>query len=104
MFIYFICLFFLLPELLETFCLAKQEAAEGKEESIIFRYCSRARFRMSFSSLAGTSFEPDVSSCFPGQNKLYSRCQIFLLLHCCSKESNGFFLAFHIVSKTLFSL
>lgn len=69
----FICLFFL-PESLETvsFCLVRQDAAEGKEESIIFRYCFLARFRTSFSSLTGTEFEPDDSSFCPGQTKSHS--------------------------------
>lgn len=72
-----------LPESLETvsFCLVRQDAAEGKEESIIFRYCFLARFRMSFSSLTGTEFEPDDSSFCPGQTKHHSLHHIFLLPH-----------------------
>lgn len=87
-FLSFICLFFL-PESLETvsFCLVRQDAAEGKEESIIFRYCFLARFRMSFSSLTTTEFEPDDSSFCPGQTKSYSLCHIFLLSHHYSYKS-----------------
>lgn len=75
--------YFFLPESLETvsFCLVRQDAAEGKEESIIFRYCFLARFRMSFSSLTGTEFEPDDSSFCPGQTKSHSLHHIFLLPH-----------------------
>lgn len=73
-------LFYFLPELLEavTFCQVRQDAAEGKEESINVRYCFLARFRMSFSSLAGTGFEPDDSSFFPGQTKSHGLHHIFL--------------------------
>lgn len=87
--IIFICLcqfFFFLPKLLEavTSCLARQEAAGGKEESIIFTYCFLARFRICFSSLAGTEFEPDVSSFCPGQSKLYLFNIIFNTTLCSS--------------------
>lgn len=47
----------------------RQEAAEGRVESIIFRYCCLARHRMAFKSLSGIEVEFDVSSFCPGQTQ-----------------------------------
>lgn len=47
----------------------RQEAAEGRVESIIFRYCCLARLRMAFKSLSGIEVEFDVSSFCPGQTQ-----------------------------------
>lgn len=42
-------------------------AAEGRVESVIFRYCSLARLRITFKSLTGIEGEADASSFCPGQ-------------------------------------
>lgn len=47
----------------------RQEAAEGRVESIIFRYCCLARLRMAFKSFSGIEVEFDVSSFCPGQTQ-----------------------------------
>lgn len=81
----FWALFFPIPEFLTGFCSRViQVAAEGRVESIIFRYCSLARFRRAFRSLMGIEVEPVASSFCPEHTSRgwFSFCRRFRISFC----------------------